>query len=243
MKVVILCGGKGTRLAEETRVTPKPMVSIGGIPIVCHIINHFLKFGYTDFVLATGYLSGRFSSYFSEENSLKRRTDFNGLNPNITLYDTGIDTLTGGRILRLKELLSNEDEFMLTYGDGLTDLNVSSLERFHRTHSKLATVTAVRPPARFGVMKISDLGLVEYFQEKNQTDTGWINGGFFIFNQKIFQYLENDQTVLEDVPLRKLTSEGELMAFRHNKFWQCMDTLRDREFLEELWNSGAAPWK
>jgi glucose-1-phosphate cytidylyltransferase len=243
VKIVILCGGKGTRLAEETRVIPKPMVSIGGIPIVCHIINHFLKFGYTNFVLATGYLSEKFSSYFSEENSKKLRTDFNGSIPNITLYDTGLDTLTGGRILRLKELLSNEDEFILTYGDGLADLDVSSLERFHKSHSKLATVTAVRPPARFGVIKISDFGLVEYFQEKNQTDTGWINGGFFVFNQKIFEYLENDQTVLEDVPLRKLTSEGELMAFKHNNFWQCMDTLRDREFLEELWNSGAAPWK
>lgn len=243
MKIVILCGGKGTRLAEETRVIPKPMVSIGGIPIVCHIINHFLKFGYTDFVLATGYLSEKFSSYFSEENSKKLRTDFNGSIPNITLYDTGLDTLTGGRILRLKELLSNEGEFILTYGDGLADVDVSSLERFHKSHSKLATVTAVRPPARFGVIKISDFGLVDYFQEKNQTDTGWINGGFFVFNQKIFEYLENDQTVLEDVPLRKLTSEGELMAFKHNNFWQCMDTLRDREFLEELWNSGAAPWK
>lgn len=243
MRVVILCGGKGTRLAEETRVTPKPMVKIGGTPIVCHIINHFLKFGFSDFILATGYKNEFFTEYFSNKKSSRLLSDFQGKVPNILLCDTGLETLTGGRLLRLKEQLSIEEDFFLTYGDGLANVNISDLVNFHKLHSKLATVTAVRPPARFGVIKIDESSKVEYFQEKNQTDTGWINGGFFIFNRGIFDYLENDQTVLEDLPLRKLTAEGELMAFKHQEFWQCMDTLRDHEYLEELWNSGAAPWK
>jgi len=243
VKVVILCGGKGTRLAEETRITPKPLVKIGGIPIVSHIINQFLKFGHSEFILATGYKTENFSEYFSTANSARLLSDFRGQVPSITIYDTGLETLTGGRILRLRELLVSEDDFMLTYGDGLANIDISSLENFHRAHTSLATVTAVRPPARFGVIKIDDESKVDYFQEKNQTDSGWINGGFFVFNRKIFNYLVDDQTVLEDTPLRKMTSEGELMAFKHSDFWQCMDTLRDREFLEELWNSGEAPWK
>ena len=243
MKVVILCGGKGTRLAEETRITPKPLVSIGGIPIVSHIINRFLKYGYSEFILATGYKSENFSEYFSRDNSARLLNDFYGHIPSITIFNTGLDTLTGGRVLRLQNLLANESEFMLTYGDGLASIDLSDLVNFHKAHAKLATVTAVRPPARFGVIRIDNHGRVEYFQEKNQTDSGWINGGFFIFNKGIFNYLTNDQTVLEDTPLRDLTLKGELMAFKHEDFWQCMDTLRDREFLEELWNSGEAPWK
>ena len=243
MKVVILCGGKGTRLAEETRVTPKPLVGVGGIPIVSHIINQFMKYEYSEFVLATGYKSENFSQYFSQENSAKLINDFCGRKPSITVFDTGLDTLTGGRVLRLQELLVDEHEFMLTYGDGLANIDISQLVNFHKTHTKIATVTAVRPPARFGVIKMTDCGKVEYFQEKNQTDSGWINGGFFVFNREIFKYLIDDQTVLEDITLRKLTAEGELMAFQHKDFWQCMDTLRDREHLEELWNSGEAPWR
>lgn len=243
VKVVILCGGKGTRLAEETRITPKPLVTIGGIPMVSHIINQYLKYGYSEFILATGYKSENFSKYFSKKNSAKLLNDFSGQVPIITIFNTGLDTLTGGRVLRLKELLANESEFMLTYGDGIANINISDLVNFHKAHKKLATVTAVHPPARFGVIRVDDHDRVEYFQEKNQTDSGWINGGFFIFKKEIFNYLINDETVLEDIPLRNLTLNGELMAFKHRAFWQCMDTLRDREFLEELWSAGGAPWK
>lgn len=242
VKVVILCGGKGTRLAEETLVTPKPLVEIGGIPIVSHIINHFLKYGYSDFILATGYKSENFDNYLSDSNSNNRLSHFRGGTPRLSICNTGLETLTGGRLLRLRNELSSEENFMLTYGDGLANIDVSRLENFHRSHAKIASVTAVRPPARFGVIKIDNQSKVKYFQEKNQTDSGWINGGFFTFSHKIFDYLADDQTILEDTPLRKLTSEGELMAYRHEGFWQCMDTLRDREYLEELWDSGSAPW-
>ncbi len=243
MRVVILCGGKGTRLSEETLITPKPLVEIGGIPIVSHIINHFLDFGVTDFLLATGYKSECFDEYFSEKNSKKRFLDFRSRSPRVVIQDTGLHTLTGGRILRLKNLLMNDEDFVLTYGDGVSNVNISSLIEFHQQHGRIATVTAVRPPARFGVIRIDMQNKVDYFQEKNQTDSGWINGGFFILNHKIFDYLVDDQTVFEDYTLRKLTSEDQLMAFKHQDFWQCMDTLRDKEFLEELWDSGEAPWK
>lgn len=243
MRVVLLCGGKGTRLSEETRVTPKPLVEIGGIPIVSHIINQFLDFGFSDFILATGYKSENFEEYFSSENSTRLARDFNGRNPYISIENTGLETLTGGRVLRLKELLSKEDKFMLTYGDGVSNVDLLKLQDFHNTHGRIASVTAVRPPARFGVIRIDDQSRVEYFQEKNQTEAGWINGGFFVLNKDIFNYLIDDQTILEDYPLRTLTSVGQLMAYKHQNFWQCMDTLRDREYLEELWKTGKAPWK
>jgi glucose-1-phosphate cytidylyltransferase len=243
MRVVLLCGGKGTRLSEETRVTPKPLVEIGGIPIVSHIINQFLDFGFSDFILATGYKSENFEEYFSSENSTRLARDFNGRNPFISIENTGLETLTGGRVLRLKELLSKEDKFMLTYGDGVSNVDLLKLQDFHNTHGRIASVTAVRPPARFGVIRIDDQSRVEYFQEKNQTEAGWINGGFFVLNKDIFNYLIDDQTILEDYPLRTLTSVGQLMAYKHQNFWQCMDTLRDREYLEELWKTGKAPWK
>ena len=243
MRVVILCGGKGTRLSGETLVTPKPLVEIGGIPIVSHIINHFLDFGLTEFLLATGYKSENFDEYFSAKNSKKRFLDFRGRMPRVAIQDTGLETLTGGRILRMKNLLRNEKNFVLTYGDGVSNVNILNLIEFHNNHGRIATVTAVRPPARFGVIRIDENNKVEYFQEKNQTDSGWINGGFFILNKIIFDYLVDDQTVFEDYTLRKLTSEEQLMAFKHQEFWQCMDTLRDKEFLEELWRSGEAPWK
>jgi glucose-1-phosphate cytidylyltransferase len=241
MKAVILCGGRGTRLSEETKVTPKPLVTIGGKPIVSHIINHYKNHGISEFLLAVGYLGEQFTEYFSANNL----EDFFGNHAdkatNIRIVDTGLDTLTGGRLLRLKEELKDET-FLLTYGDGLANVDVSRTMEFHKSHNKIATITAVRPPARFGVIRISDSNRVEYFQEKNQIDTGWINGGFFIFNPEIFQLLENDSTVLEDMPLHELTLSGNLMAYKHEGFWQCMDTIRDREFLEELWESGSPPW-
>jgi glucose-1-phosphate cytidylyltransferase len=242
VKAVILCGGRGSRLSEETKTLPKPLVTIGGIPILIHIINSYLNHGITEFVLAVGYLGGHFNEYFSDDNTNLLQELFLGRKPSITIVDTGQDTLTGGRLLRTKEFIT-EGQFLLTYGDGLTNADIGESIRFHNTHGRIATITAVRPPARFGVLQIKDSGQVDYFQEKNQTDAGWINGGYFVLRSEIFNYLQGDSTVFEEDPLRTLTSEGELMAFKHEGFWQCMDTLRDREFLDELWNSGGAMWQ
>ncbi len=241
MKAVILCGGRGTRLAEETKVTPKPLVEVGGIPIVIHIINHYLNHGISEFILATGYLADQFTAYFSDSNKSRLSAELFGRTATVTVVNTGEETLTGGRLLRLKPLLTDEN-FLLTYGDGLTNSNIKESLEFHMNHKKKATITAVRPPARFGVIQMDEKSAVNYFQEKNQTDAGWINGGFFVFNKSIFDYLEDDKTVLEEKPLRGLTKESELMAFKHHGFWQCMDTIRDREYLEELWANGKAPW-
>ena len=241
MKAVILCGGRGTRLSEETKVTPKPLVTIGDKPIVSHIINLYQNHGISDFILAVGYLGEQFAEYFSANFVEDLQGNHKRKAPNIRIVDTGLDTLTGGRLLRLREELEGEN-FFLTYGDGLSNVDITKTLEFHKSHGKIATITAVRPPARFGVIRISDSNKVEYFQEKNQIDTGWINGGFLIFKSEIFQLIENDNTVLEDMPLRELTLSGNLMAYKHEGFWQCMDTIRDREFLEELWESGCPPW-
>ncbi len=231
MKVAILCGGKGTRLAEETKVRPKPLVSVGGKPILQHVMQSYIKFGFNEFRLATGYLGNQIQGFVD-------RSDFCG---EIEVIDTGENTLTGGRLLRLSHSLNNEKIFMLTYGDGVCDVDIRKLLDFHKSHGKIATVTAVRPPARFGVMKL-DGDKVEYFHEKSQTDAGWINGGYFVFNSDIFNYLKDDNTVLEEYPLQQLTVEGQLMAYKHYGFWQCMDTLRDKEFLDELCEQGNTPW-
>jgi glucose-1-phosphate cytidylyltransferase len=231
VETVILCGGKGSRLSELTSVKPKPLVEVGGKPILHHIMNSYAKFNYTNFILATGYL-GQQIQLFASQNS----GDFK-----INTIDTGEHTLTGGRLLRLKSLLENNSSFMLTYGDGICDVNIDNLLSFHKSHGKIATVTAVRPPARFGVLKLSN-NKVEYFKEKSQTDSGWINGGYFVFNTEIFNFLESDLSVLEEHPLEKLSQLGELMAYQHNGFWQCMDTLRDKEFLDELCAKGTTPW-
>jgi glucose-1-phosphate cytidylyltransferase len=231
MKVVILCGGKGTRLSEETRLKPKPLVEIGNAPILHHIMQSYRKFGFNEFVLPVGYLGDQIKEYvINNESEISCK-----------VYDTGQETLTGGRLLRLSRELKNEKTFMLTYGDGIGNIDIRKLLDFHNSHGKIGTVTAVRPPARFGVMKLNG-NKVEYFQEKSQTDAGWINGGFFVFNKEIFDYLLNDQTVLEDSPLKALTEESQLMAYKHEDFWQCMDTLRDKEFLDELCEQGITPW-
>jgi glucose-1-phosphate cytidylyltransferase len=231
MKVVILCGGKGTRLSEETRLKPKPLVEIGNAPILHHIMQSYRKFGFNEFVLPVGYLGDQIKEYvINNESEISCK-----------VYDTGQETLTGGRLLRLYRELKNEKTFMLTYGDGIGNIDIRKLLDFHNSHGKIGTVTAVRPPARFGVMKLNG-NKVEYFQEKSQTDAGWINGGFFVFNKEIFDYLLNDQTVLEDSPLKALTEESQLMAYKHEDFWQCMDTLRDKEFLDELCEQGITPW-
>ena len=229
MKVVILCGGKGTRLAEETKTQPKPMVKIGSQPIIKHIIELFKRQGFNNFILALGYKGKIIKDYF-------RNSRFN-----IELIDTGVEALTGGRLLRLKKNLLNE-RFFLTYGDGLAKINLKKLLKFHIKHGKLATVTAVRPPARFGELYI-DGKFVKKFQEKPQTDSGWINGGFFIFEPEIFKYLKNDKTILEREPLEKISKKNQLAAFKSYDFWQCMDTLRDKELLTRIWKSKNVPWK
>ena len=231
MKVVILCGGKGTRLSEETKLRPKPLVEIGEKPILMHIMQSYMKYGFVNFNLAVGYLGEQVDTFVNK----------NKLSEKVNVIDTGQDSLTGGRLLRLKNHLVNEKTFMLTYGDGVCNVDLKKLVDFHISHGKIATVTAVRPPARFGVMKING-NKVEYFHEKSQTDAGWINGGYFVFNSGIFNYLKNDYSVLEESPLQQLTKEEELMAFKHEGFWQCMDTLRDKEYLDELCEQGNTPW-
>ena len=253
MKTVILCGGLGTRLSEETTLRPKPMVEIGGKPILCHIMDIYSKFNMNDFVLALGYKGEFIKDYFMNYHA--RRSDFMVRlktgeiqlkkpeieNWNINLIDTGRSTLTGGRLLRLKNVLKGEKTFMLTYGDGVANINVKELIDFHNSHSKIATVSAVRPPARFGGMRIEN-GSVKDFKEKPQSGEGWINGGFFVFNSEIFDYLESDATVLEQSPLENLTKDNQLQAFQHSGYWQCMDTIRDRDNLQNLIKNNEAPW-
>jgi glucose-1-phosphate cytidylyltransferase len=253
MKVVILAGGRGTRLAEEASVRPKPMVEIGGRPMLWHIMNIYASQGYKDFLVACGYKGEMIKEYF--QNYYVRSNDYfvdlsngslnvvrtNGLDWCIGVVDTGLDTMTGGRILRLRKWLG-EETFMVTYGDGVGNVDIRSLVAFHRSHGKLATVTGVRPPARFGGLVLSGDAVSE-FSEKLQTGEGWINGGFFVFEPGVFDYLSDDQTVLERAPLEGLAADGQLMAFRHEGFWQPMDTLREKQILESLWASGDAPWK
>lgn len=253
MEVVILCGGYGTRLGKETQLKPKPMVEIGDKPILWHIMKIFEKHGLLDFHLALGYKANFIKDYFLNYNSLINNfsvnlksgkiesNDINGENWNVNLTDTGINTMTGGRLLRLKENLNNEENFMLTYGDGVSNIDLSRLIEFHKSHGKIATVTAVRPPVRFGEL-IIDGNKVEDFAEKPQAGKGWINGGFFVFNKEIFNYIENDTIMLEREPLEKLSKMGELMAYKHEGFWQCMDTIREKEILEDLLNNNNAPW-
>ena len=224
MKIVILCGGLGTRLAEETKIKPKPMVKIGRYPILIHLINYYKSFGYKEFILALGFKSSYIKNFF-KQNKIK--------GVKIHLVDTGKSSLTGGRLLRLKKCFTVDENFMLTYGDGLSNVNLKKLSSFHKNHKKIATVTAVRPAARFGELNIDG---------KPQTSQNWINGGFFILNYKIFKFLKDDKTILEREPLQKLSKQKQLMAFKHYGFWQCMDTLRDKLLLNKIWRTKKAPW-
>jgi len=233
MKVVILCGGLGTRLAEETVTKPKPMVCIGYKPIIWHLIKYYYSYGYNDFILATGYKSEIINNFF-KKNKIK--------GCNIFLKYTGKKTLTGGRILRLQKYLGNDD-FLLTYGDGLSNINIKKLIKFHKKNKAIVTVSAVRPPVRFGELSISKNGTVYAFKEKPQSGKNWINGGFFVVKSHIFNYLKNDKTVLERTPLASLSAQKKLKAFKHYSFWQCMDTMRDKILLNKLWNQGLAKWK
>ena len=252
MKVVILAGGFGTRLAELTGEIPKPMVPIGGKPILWHIMNHYAKFGYDDFVLALGYKADVIKNYFLNYPSLN--SDFtifmktgnvewhNRVEQNwkVTLVDTGLNTMTGGRLGRLRELLANET-FMLTYGDGLCDLDINSLVDSHKNNKKMVTVTTVHPGARFGELDIQE-NIVTSFKEKPQTTQGWINGGYFIMEPEFLDLIDSDDTVLEQKPLEVAASNGQLGAFKHEGFWQCMDSVRDRNYLQNLWDRDQAPW-
>lgn len=252
-KVAILAGGVGSRLAEETRMRPKPMVEIGGRPILWHIMKHYDHYGYRNFVIALGYKGGFIKKYMVDycqtqsnltvnlQNGEVKVHDSYKADWKVDLIDTGIDTLTGGRIKRLKPYLANKT-FMLTWGDGVSDVNLHELLRFHKWHGKLATLTAVRPTARFGHLNLDGDMIVE-FSEKPQTSEGWINGAFFVLEPEIFDYIEGDMTQWEKEPLEQLAKDGQLMAYRHNSFWQCMDTLRDKVLLESLWRKGNALWK
>jgi glucose-1-phosphate cytidylyltransferase len=253
MKTVLLAGGLGSRLSEETTIRPKPMVEIGGIPILVHIMRLYAHAGFRDFIVALGYRGDMIREYFAHYHL--RHGDVTIHLPtgtiqygedvvddwNVRLVDTGGETLTGGRLHRLERIVGDET-FMLTYGDGVADLDIRTLVEFHRAHGKLATVTAVRPPARFGAITFDGNRVVD-FREKPQTEAGWINGGFFVFEPGIFRYLSGDETILEREPLERLANDGELMAYKHEGFWHAMDTVRDRDVLNALWKSGAATWK
>ena len=235
MKVIILAGGFGTRLAELTHSIPKPMVPIGNKPMLLHIINYYQDFGYDDFIIAGGYKIEIIESYFK---NFKK-------NFQIKIINTGEKTMTGGRLKKLEKYLDDDDDddFFLTYGDGLCDVNINKLYQFHKTNQKLVTVTAVRPPARFGALQISNDNIVEKFREKSQIDEGWINGGYFVMSKKFVNLIYNDNTILEKEPLENLTKEKQLVAFKHYGFWQCMDHLTDKKFLEKLYKTNSAPWK
>ena len=222
MKVVILAGGLGTRISEYTKIIPKPMIPINDVPILIHIINHYRKYNFNNFYIAVGYKSKIIKDYFKK----KKFKDCK-----INIIDTGLKTMTGGRLKRLSKYLGKET-FLMTYGDGVSNINLKKLIKFHKRKKKIMTLTAVRPPARFGAIKITN-NIVKYFKEKSNLDEGWINGGFFVIEPELFKYIKNDKTYLERGPLEKIASQGELVAFKHYGFWQCMDTLRDKEILEK----------
>tara|TARA_B100001059_G_scaffold236695_1_gene289138 strand:- start:366 stop:1061 length:696 start_codon:yes stop_codon:yes gene_type:complete len=222
MKVVIFAGGFGTRISEYTKTIPKPMIKINGIPIIMYIINHYKSYGYKDFYIALGYKGNVIKKYFK---------NFKNKNIKINLIDTGLKTMTGGRLKRLSKFLKNET-FLATYGDGLSNVNLDKLVKFHKKNKKLVTLTAVRPPARFGTIKLKG-NKVSYFKEKSNLDEGWINGGFFVIDSKFLKFIKNDNTFLERDPFEQLTKKKQLLGFKHNGFWQCMDTLRDKEILEK----------
>ena len=255
MKVVILAGGLGTRISEESHLKPKPMIEIGERPILWHIMKIYSYYGFNDFIICLGYkgysIKEYFAHYFLHESDIT--FDFRNENERIihqhsaepwkvTLVNTGIDTMTGGRVKRIQPYVGNET-FMLTYGDGVADVNIKELAAYHKTHGKLATVTSIQPSGRFGALNLTENNLVHGFQEKPKGDGAWINAGFFVMEPKVFDYIADDRTILEKEPLENLASGEELVTYKHNGFWQPMDTLRDKNHLEELWRSGNAPWK
>jgi glucose-1-phosphate cytidylyltransferase len=254
MKVAILAGGVGTRLAEETVIKPKPMVEIGNRPILWHVMNHYSHYGYDEFVIALGYKGEYIKKYVIDYCSLHSNLTVKTKNGDVQVHgadhhpdwtvdliDTGLETLTGGRIKRLAPYVGNQT-FMLTWGDGVSNVELPKLLEFHRSHGKLATLTAVRPVARFGHLELNGTRVME-FSEKPQTKEGWINGAFFVLEPGIFDYIDGDMTQWERKPMEQLAADGQLMAYKHNGFWQCMDTMRDKRLLNDLWDAGNAPWK
>ena len=255
MKVVILAGGLGTRISEESHLKPKPMIEIGERPILWHIMKIYSSYGFNDFIICLGYkgycIKEYFAHYFLHEADVtfdfrsknERMVHHNQAEPwTVTLVNTGVETMTGGRVKRVKEYIGNET-FMLTYGDGVADINIKALVDFHKGHGKLATVSSIQPLGRFGALDIDNGNLVLGFKEKPKGDGAWINGGFFVMEPSVLDYIDNDATILEKEPLEKLAHDGQLLAFKHSGFWQPMDTLRDKNHLDDLWKSGTAPWK
>jgi len=255
MKVVILCGGLGTRLREETEFRPKPMVEIGGRPILWHIMKIYAHYGFRDFVLCLGYRGNMIKEYFLNYEAMnndfticlgnQNRINYHGAHNeqdfSVTLVDTGLETMTGGRVKRVEKYIG-EDTFMVTYGDGVADIDIAAVVDFHHAHGQLVTMTTVRPISRFGLLDVDDTGRALNFAEKPQLD-GWASAGFFVFNRQIFDYLGGDDCVLEQEPLERLAHEGKLMAYRHSGFFFAMDTYREYKYLNELWASGKGPWK
>ncbi len=253
MKVGILAGGYGSRLAEETEVKPKPMVEIGGMPILWHIMSIYAHYGFRDFVIALGYKGEYIKRWFRDYGSIGGHMRINTATGDyqrfandrpdwtVDLVETGLQTMTGGRIRRLVDWM-NTGTFMLTWGDGLADVNIHELIRFHKSHGKLATMTAVRPPARYGHIEFDGDQVIE-FSEKPQTGEGWINGAFFVLEPGVRDYIDGDHVMFEHEPMRRLAADGQLMAYKHTSFWQCMDTLREKQILQNYWDRGDAPWK
>lgn len=255
MKAVILAGGLGTRLSEETVLRPKPMVEIGGKPILWHIMKIYATHGIKEFIIALGYKGEMIKEYFLNFYTINKDISVDLSNGKTTIHDgkqhedwkvhlidTGLHTQTGGRLKRMSRWFGEDETFLFTYGDGVADLDVESAIKFHQAHGKLATVTSVRPPPRFGRMAFEGDRVID-FNEKSQSGEGWINGGFFVLNRKAIDFIESDQTPWEREPLQRLAQAGELVGFRHDGFWSCMDTLREKQYLEELWTTGNAPWK
>lgn len=255
MKAVLLAGGFGTRISEESRFKPKPMIEIGGMPILWHIMKTYSSYGINEFIICAGYkqhvIKEWFADYFLHTSDItfdftqddkiivhnKRAEQWK-----VTVVDTGLNTMTGGRLKRIKPYLDNEPFFM-TYGDGVADVDIDKLLSFHKEHNKLATMTAIKPNSRFGVLDLTDNNEVTAFREKSDIDSGWINAGFMVLEPKVLDFVKDDTIMFENEPMEKLASDGQLMCYKHNGFWQCMDTLRDKEKLEELWNKNKAPWK
>ena len=231
MKVVLLAGGLGTRLSEQTKIIPKPMINIGGEPILVHIMKLYAKYGFKDFYIALGYKGKIIKKFFNKKF----------FNWNVNLIETGSNTMTGGRLLRLKKYFGKNENFMMTYGDGLTNQNLQQLLKYHLKHKKIATMTVVRPPVRFGEVQLKKNKIVQ-FKEKPQSSEGWINGGFFVLNSKVFDFINGDNQMFEREPIEKLTSQNQLMGFKHYDFWQCMDTIRDKNLLNSLVKNKKAPW-
>lgn len=253
MKAVILAGGFGTRISEESHLKPKPMIEIGEKPIMWHIMKLYAHYGFDEFIICAGYKQHIIKEYFANyylhnsditfnlaDNTMQIHANHSEL-WKVTVVDTGLNTMTGGRIKRIQDHIGNEP-FLLTYGDGVSDVNIKELIKFHKENGKILTLTAVQPDGRFGILEMEGNHITS-FREKSKTDVGYINAGFMVCNPQIFNYIENDATIFEREPLEKIAQQGELLAYKHNGFWQCMDTLRDKEALEKYWESGNAPWK